>query len=176
MALRRQTHERIYVDDDLPAFIKAGPSPSVMFHATKQGLLSPNGKEAIAETKRNSTLSNGYRSVEPESEKPIAQHNRSAYQTMSSNKGWDHRFLLIAVGTIIALNIMLYISFNDPFHHIALQRMGGSSALTATRIAPNQTLEDRIVTLRFSPESETVEPATTPAEAKPQHLYVPVIP
>lgn len=178
MALRNPIHERIYVDDDLPSFIKTGPSASIMHQATKHGIISAESqaRESDAEDLRQTTLSNGYRSTTLPVEGANQSKHRFTHEMMANNKGWDYHFLLVSVSVIVALNIMLYIGFNTPFHRSQLEHIGVKPARFSASSSARQNIDDRIVTLRFAPDSDAAPASDTiDVDTKP-HLYVPVIP
>jgi len=168
MELRKPFRERVYVEDDLPSFIRKGPALHRIPQPGKPESFAPLPPDPIHDV----TLSNGYRSSDRYLKAPTSDglaSTKAVSTSLPALKNWDSRFLLTAVGIIVSLNAILYISFHPISERTQLQRIGGRSALIKNNAAPIAPLEDRIVTLRFTSSSYTEEPApiTKETETKP---------
>jgi|GEM_PF-3876002 len=160
MELRKKTQGRVYVEDDLPSFIRRGPSMHMMKHAGTPDAFAPLPPDPIHEV----TLSNGYRSSDRylKEKTPEAAAGKPNLAPAPALKNWDNRFLLTIVGIIVSLNAILYISFHPASERSQLQRIGGRSVLIRGGVAPIPTLEDRVVTLKFTGSSYTEELTANP--------------
>lgn len=155
MELRKPFHERVYVEDDLPSFIRKGPSLHIMHPSGRPDSFAPPHHDPIHDV----TLSNGYRSNDRFLPKEkLSETIRARPNHAPALKNWDNRFLLMTVGGIVSLNAILYLSFHPLSERSQLQRVGGRSVLIKNHSSSTPPLEDRIVTLRFTSSSYTEEP------------------
>lgn len=156
MALRRQSSQRVYIEDDIPTFMKAGPSKLVLNEARKHGLMSKHLPRLTSTPSDAPIPTSAEKQEEPI---PVKEtYVLAPPPILSHSKGWDQRFLLTVVTTLVLLNTALFIGFkhgrgSDGKRLMLINR--------ATEEAPSSTrLEDRIITYR-QPNPKAIESAKT---------------
>lgn len=134
---RRTLQRRVYVDDDLPAFLKNNPATVASAMPAPQALPS---SAILSDHPRQSMVA-----------LPTIIHSRSRYDT---------RFVMRLAALTIAVNAMLFALLSGQ-HHFASQRMSLQSAHHDGTSAP-LALEDRVLTYSAT-SALSVKPANQPA-------------
>ncbi len=139
---RRTLQRRVYVDDDLPAFLKHGHTSSAVQSAPIASALMP--PQAIPPSV---PLSGQPRPANEAPQLPAIIHSKPRY---------DARFVLRLAVLTLAVNAMLFVLLSGQ-HQFASQRMSLQSARHNTLSAP-LALEDRVLTYSAT-SSLSVAPA-----------------